>query len=123
MKILVLGASGMLGHKLCQHLSPRFDVLGTVREPDGTLTSSGGNVVTGVDALAISSVESAIANFAPDVVINCIGVVKQAAAAKDPANTLLVNSVFPHQLRQIADALGIRLISISTDCVFTGRRG
>ncbi|HEY5724172.1 MAG TPA: sugar nucleotide-binding protein, partial [Allosphingosinicella sp.] len=59
----------------------------------------------------------------PKVVINCIGVVKQATASRDPLLTLPVNALFPHQLQRLCDLGGIRLVHISTDCVFSGRAG
>ncbi|HEU4870167.1 MAG TPA: SDR family oxidoreductase, partial [Pyrinomonadaceae bacterium] len=60
---------------------------------------------------------------APDVVVNCIGIVKQDEAAKDRYQSIAVNSLFPHQLARACGTRGIRLIHLSTDCVFSGRRG
>jgi dTDP-4-dehydrorhamnose reductase len=57
------------------------------------------------------------------VLVNCIGIVKQAAAAKEPFMSILVNALFPHQLAKLSQEAGIRLIHISTDCVFSGRKG
>jgi dTDP-4-dehydrorhamnose reductase len=59
----------------------------------------------------------------PDVVINCIGVVKQQGAAKDPVTCLNINSLFPHRLGRLCQATRSRLIHVSTDCVFSGRKG
>jgi dTDP-4-dehydrorhamnose reductase len=57
------------------------------------------------------------------VVINCIGVVKQREAAKDPIACITVNALFPHRLAKLCQASGTRLIHFSTDCVFSGARG
>jgi dTDP-4-dehydrorhamnose reductase len=59
----------------------------------------------------------------PVVVVNCIGIVKQAEAAKNPLVSIEVNSLFPHRLARLCCTKGIRLIHISTDCVFSGRKG
>jgi dTDP-4-dehydrorhamnose reductase len=59
----------------------------------------------------------------PDVVINCVGLIKQLATANDPLVVLPVNSMYPHQLAAICEQQGARLVHISTDCVFDGRKG
>jgi len=78
---------------------------------------------TGVSAESFDSVESAVAARDPDVVVNCIGIVKQAAEARDPLVSITVNSLFPHRLAQLCRARGARLIHVSTDCIFSGRDG
>jgi dTDP-4-dehydrorhamnose reductase len=64
-----------------------------------------------------------VAAVRPQVVINCIGIVKQLPAAKDSLQSILVNALFPHRLARLCQAIGARLIHFSTDCVFSGRRG
>jgi dTDP-4-dehydrorhamnose reductase len=127
MKVLVLGATGMLGHKLCQVLRERFETWATVRrEPATWFTTSildGKQIVHGVDATAFDSVASAVVAVRPDVVVNAIGIVKQQPAANDPTVSLAINSHFPHRLSALCQASGVRLIHFSTDCVFSGRRG
>lgn len=127
MKILVLGATGMLGHKLLQELSHRFQVVGTVR---GSLLKFKGHPILKCISLLgdvrvenLESVEQAVFNTRPSVVINCIGIVKQVAAARDPLISIAVNALFPHHLAHICRDAGIRLIHISTDCVFSGHKG
>jgi dTDP-4-dehydrorhamnose reductase len=126
-RVLILGASGMLGHRLWRECSDRFDAFGTIRGrtdtfPDGG-RGDGNRVVGGVLAEDPKSVESAIARTSPQVVANCIGIVKQSNAAKDAAGMVEVNSLFPQRLARICGTRGVRLIHISTDCVFSGRRG
>ncbi len=127
MRILILGATGMLGHKLIQVLSQQFDVYATVRH---STEAFGGHPVIDREGLLgnvgvenFDSVVRAIALSKPQYVINCIGIVKQQLAAKDPLPSISVNALFPHRLAQVCQAAGIRLIHISTDCVFTGRQG
>ena len=59
----------------------------------------------------------------PDVVVNCIGIVKQADAVAEPITTVRVNSLFPHELAALCVRRNVRLIHLTTDCVFSGRRG
>ncbi len=117
----------MLGHKLWQVFHEWFDVHVTLRQslrPDNhygifdTARVQGNVVVQDFD-----SVVRAIAAVQPSVVVNCIGIVKQDAAAKDPLTSIFVNALLPHRLAELCRATGIRLIHISTDCVFSGRKG
>jgi dTDP-4-dehydrorhamnose reductase len=65
----------------------------------------------------------AIAAVKPDVVVNCIGIVKQLDAAHDPVPSISVNALFPHRLAALVQAADARLLHVSTDCVFSGRGG
>ena len=127
MNVLVLGANGMLGHRLIQLLSHRFNVTGTVR--GHARTYSGHHVLSqsallgNVQAENFDSVVNALAIAQPAAVINCVGIVKQLPEAQDALLTIAINALFPHQLAQLCRAAGARLIHISTDCVFSGRRG
>jgi len=127
MNVLVLGANGMLGHKLIQLLSHRFNVTGTVR--GHARTYSGHHVLSqiallgNVQAENFDSVLNALAIARPAAVINCVGIVKQLPEAQDALLTIAVNALFPHQLAQLCRAAGARLIHISTDCVFSGCKG
>ena len=127
MKILVLGATGMLGHKLMQVLSHRFKVTGTVRGP-ATIYADHPvlrqmSLLGDVRVENFDSVVHALATARPVVVINCIGIVKQLPAARDPLLSITINALLPHRLARLCQAADIRLIHISTDCVFSGRQG
>ena len=127
MRILVFGASGMLGHKLIQHLSPHADVWGTVRGSAEPLARYGifdiSHIVDNVDVSDETSVLSTIFETKPEVVLNAVGIVKQLPSAKDVIATLTINSIFPHRLAQLSTDFGFRLLTISTDCVFDGLKG
>ncbi len=128
MTILVLGATGMLGHKLLQVFSQSsLDAMGTVRGSAKTYANhpilGSMNLVGGVRAEDLDSVVHVLAAIRPDAVVNCIGIIKQLPAAKDPLQSIAVNALFPHRLAQLCQAAGVRLIHISTDCVFSGRKG
>ena len=126
-KILILGATGMLGHKLIQILSRDYPVAGTVRgntsAPDQNPVFIGTTLMGNIRADDCESVQAALSQADPDVVINCIGIVKQLPAAQDPLTSIAVNALFPHQLAKICRKKNIRLIHVSTDCVFSGKRG
>lgn len=127
MKILILGATGMLGHKLMQMLSQRYSVTGTIRDDALKLADhplfEEMNIIGNVQADNLLSIQNALETVKPDVIINCIGIVKQLPAAQDPLPSIAINALFPHQLAHICRQKNIRLIHMSTDCVFSGRKG
>lgn len=128
MKILVFGASGMLGNAMFRLLSSCVDhtVIGTARSESAqqffaeTLQPG---LLTGVDVEHPDSIVRVVARVQPDVIINCIGLVKQVADADDPLQAIPLNTMLPHRLAQLCAVGGSRLIHISTDCVFSGEKG
>jgi dTDP-4-dehydrorhamnose reductase len=125
MKALILGGSGMLGHQLGRLLSPRLETSLTLRSLAAIPTHlfQPQQIISGVRAEDFDTVLHAFAKVRPDVVINCIGIVKQQQAAKDPIACLSVNALFPHRLARLCQAASARLIHVSTDCVFSGKKG
>jgi dTDP-4-dehydrorhamnose reductase len=127
MKVLVLGGSGMLGHKLVQRWRDQFDVWSTVRGPFSRYERYGilekTRTVDNLDVQDSQSLAKAIERVSPEIVVNAVGVVKQVPTAKDAVTTIEINSVLPHRLAEICQRIGARLITISTDCVFDGVRG
>lgn len=127
MRVLILGAAGMLGHKLCQQYRNRYETWATVRQSAqqyqhyALLPSE--RLIGGVDASNLQSIIDVIGQVKPDVIINCIGIIKQLKDAKNPITSLTINSLLPHQLYSLAHASGARFIHMSTDCVFSGRKG
>ena len=105
MRILVLGAAGMLGHKLLQRLSQHHDTWGTVRgAPDSAVEIPGfgrERLVGGVRADDLALIRRALDEVTPDAVLNCIGIVKQIDAAKDAITSITINALLPHQLAQL----------------------
>ena len=125
MNVLVLGISGMLGHKLFQLLqATRHTVSGAMRPSKSEFTNYGlldGVIYDGIDIRIPGAIEQVIEASQPDVVVNCIGLIRPVAV--DPSETLSVNSLFPHDLARLAAAHHARLIQISTDGVFSGQHG
>lgn len=130
MEILVLGGTGMLGHKMFPQLRKRFPetyctIRGSIRDAalEHIELFQAGNVCEGVDAADYASLERLLRERQPKVIVNCVGVVKQRREAQKALHSVRVNALLPHQLAETCSAWGGRLIHISTDCVFSGRRG
>ena len=126
MRILVIGGTGMLGHKVWQVFRDRFDVWTTVRTVEGLDRSglfAGDHVIRDVQVERFDTVVRACATANPSVIVNCAGIVKQRKAAADTLSSIAVNALFPHRAAALARAAGARFIHISTDCVFAGTRG
>jgi dTDP-4-dehydrorhamnose reductase len=128
MRVLVLGADGMLGHRLLKTLSTRAEIAGTLREENfveslqSALKLKGLKLFAGVTCEQPQSVKKIFSQFRPEVVINCIGWVKQRTQS-ETLDILRVNAVFPQQLAQWSEELSFRLVQLSTDCVFSGKKG
>ncbi|PBB40620.1 NAD(P)-dependent oxidoreductase [Mesorhizobium sp. WSM3866] len=127
-RLLVLGASGMLGNAVFRFFSgsPDYVVFGSTRTsshhrlfPDETR----GNLVNLADAENHDALTALFSEVRPDVVVNCIGLVKQLASANDPLAAIPINSMFPHRVARLCKIAGARLVHISTDCVFDGADG
>ncbi|GIJ22539.1 dTDP-4-dehydrorhamnose reductase family protein [Micromonospora lutea] len=124
-RVLVLGATGMLGHTLMRELldAPGIEVHGAARGVAGLPPTVAERVTTGVDVLAEGRVGRLLGQVGPDVVVNCVGVIKQRPEVQNAVHTVTVNALFPHQLAEECARRGMRLVHVSTDCVFSGDRG
>lgn len=127
-KVLVLGASGMLGHALLRWFAARegFDVRGTVRSLAAQQLLPAplrGRVTVGIDIEDRESLRTLLERDRPDVIVNCIGLIKQLALSHDQIAAITINSLVPHILARACESSGSRLIHISTDCVFAGSKG
>ena len=126
-RILILGGTGMLGHKLVQGLARRFEVWCTIRQRGESVAKYGifppDRIVANVDVENETHLRLAIEVTEPDIVINAVGIIKQLPTSKDVITTLTVNSILPHRLKQLSVEYGFRLICVSTDCVFLGDKG
>lgn len=130
MRVLVFGVTGMLGHVVWQTLKSEFDVYGTVRQKKDDLlrqcplfVSGRERIIDQIDALAHGAIDGALDLVNPEVVINCIGIIKQLDEANDPLLCISLNALFPHVLAKKCKERNIRMIHISTDCVFSGNTG
>lgn len=127
-RVLVLGATGMLGSTVLRLLakSPKFDVFGSVRSTQSLSlfpSNLAKRLICGVDMDNIDSISSLFQEVRPNVVINCIGLVKQLKDSNNPLASIPINALLPHQLARLCEASGARLVHMSTDCVFSGLKG
>ena len=128
MKILVLGATGMLGSAMVRLLgsSDDHEVMAATRAPgaqDRFPKDLRARFFSHVDAENPDSLAGLFASAKPDVVVNCVGLVKQLDNAKDVMAAIPLNTLLPHRLLALCESGGARLIHVSTDCVFSGRTG
>lgn len=128
MKILVVGASGMIGSTMLRVMYEKYpsSVIGTVRDPSiGRFFDPdvGAHLISGVDVEDHDSLVRVLGDVRPDVVINCAGLTKHKPGAEDPLISLPINTLMPHKLSRLCALMGARFIHISTDCVFSGKRG
>lgn len=128
MKVLVFGASGMIGSAMFRVLSEKneWEVWGTLRStalkrffPE-TLA---GKLIPDVDVERHDALVRVFAQVRPDVVVNCVGLTKHHREAEDPLLAIPLNALLPHRLADLCAATGSRLVHVSTDCVFSGTRG
>lgn len=117
MKFLVLGCNGMAGHTISLYLKERgHEVLGFDRTTSALVDSVAG------DARDTDALRDLIGNGRFDSVINCIGILNQFAEQNKALATFL-NAYLPHFLAEVTDGTDTQVIHMSTDCVFSGRRG
>lgn len=124
-RVLVLGATGMLGHQAIRVLASDFDVWGACRDPHSLpdLGVPPQKLLGGLDATAPGSAATLIERVRPNVVFNAAGIVKQRDEAKSAVPSIAVNSLWPHAVADACEAYEARLVHVSTDCVFSGSRG
>ena len=127
-RVLILGASGMLGNAMLRLFSesPGYQVYGSVRSNVALhflAKDLPSNVVTGVDVENFDHLLRLFADVDPDVVINCVGLVKQLASAADPLSAIPINALLPHRLARLCEVAEARLVHMSTDCIFSGAKG
>jgi dTDP-4-dehydrorhamnose reductase len=126
--VLVLGATGMLGNTVlrCLAASGGYRVVGSARS-DRLLRylppALRDRIILGTDVEDVDNLVKLIEQVRPDILINCVGLVKQRSEATDPLSAIPINSVLPHRLAKLCSIASARLIHISTDCVFDGKKG
>ena len=128
MKIMVFGASGMIGSAMFRTLSAKtgWQVWGTLRSADLKRffpEDQRDRLAAGVDMEKNDALVRLFARVQPDVVVNCIGLTKHHKEADDPLLALPLNALLPHRMADLCAVAGARLIHVSTDCVFAGTKG
>ena len=118
-KILVLGANGMLGHTVIEHLArePRFSV-------EGTQSEQGGKWLYFNALNESEDLKRILSKGKFDYCINGIGITKNKIDEADSvlvARAIRINALFPHELSSLAARNGTKVIQISSDGVFSGQ--
>ncbi len=120
----------MLGHKAFEllNLNDKYEVFGTLRNENDIKkyfieSKNSRNIFSGIDALNLNTVLALIDKLSPDLILNCIGIIKQLKQSHNALLSIEVNSLFPHKLAAHLEGSKTRLIHISTDCVFSGEKG
>lgn len=117
-RVLILGSTGMLGHQVFFNLEKHgefelFDLSFRNKLREETIIC---------DVTDFNKLEGVIKEIAPEVIINCIGILIKGSN-QNPKNSILINAYFPHWLTGVADEIESKVIHISTDCVFSGKKG
>jgi dTDP-4-dehydrorhamnose reductase len=118
----------MLGNAMIKILSENDDwqVFGTTRSESAKRLFTheiAARLIFNVDVEQPDSLIKVFSRIRPDVVVNCVGLVKQLAEADDPLHAIPINTLLPHRLARLCELSDTRLVHISTDCVFNGEKG
>lgn len=128
MRILILGASGLIGSILFKTLykEENLSVYGSLRSNDLLKYFSldqYNNLLVDVEALDFLSVKNVVNQCKPDVIINCIGLTKHISDGSNFLKSIELNALFPHRLAELSESINAKFIHISTDCIFSGDKG
>jgi dTDP-4-dehydrorhamnose reductase len=128
MKVLVIGASGMIGSTVLRVLSEKkdWDVFGSVRDQRVMrffTPNVAEHLLFGVDVENSDSLIRVFDSIRPEIVINCAGITKHKLLAEDPLAFVPINTLMPHKLAGLCKLTDARLIHVSSDCVFSGTKG
>ncbi len=116
-KVVVIGASGMLGHVLCEYLDNlNYDVYGFSR------TKNTKYIKEELDFKNFTLLEEKIKKIMPNYIINCAGILVKKSN-DDILEAIMINSYLPNFLDRLAKELSSFFITVSTDCVFSGKAG
>lgn len=109
-KIVVIGSTGMLGYAVTEYFTRKnYEVLPIGRNEFDIAKEP------------VDNLKKFISNA--EAVINCAGVIKPRIAANTIEDVLKINSIFPRNLANMCDKLGVKCFHITTDCVYTGNKG
>ena len=128
MRVVILGATGMLGHKMWQFLRDRYpETYATIRSrdaiPQGCDLFDDRRLIDDVDATDLARLTAVLERLRPQVLINCVAVTTRRKASEGAIPSITLNALLPHQLARWGAAHKARVIHFSTDCVFSGKTG
>ena len=122
--ILIIGSNGMLGHMLFNYFSAKdgFETIGLARKSVNGFKNKK-NIIKEENLTNPDIIYSLIDKLRPNLVINCVGMIKQNPNISNIEESFYINSFFPKILSQICKLKKVRFITFSTDCVFSGKKG
>ena len=128
MKVIILGSTGMIGSAILFTLSKNkyLNVYGCSSKnnlPDNLIKNTDNLFLKGFNLENYSSLENIVKKNKPNIIINCAGIVKQSSKALDYQKMINLNSIIPHQLNALSQKYKFKIIHVSTDCVFSGKKG
>ncbi len=127
MKILVLGCNGMLGHQFAKYFTAKYEVYGLLHHQyigsniEDIINEN--NVVQNIDLTDFNRMEAILNDIRPDIILNAVGVIKQRDVKTSPVKYIEINSLLPHKIAILAAKINSKFIHMSTDCVFSGKKG
>ena len=127
-KIIILGVNGMLGNNLFKYFNSKkeFNTIGILRDKERIKLNdyflNKKNIFI-IKNIFNNDLKETFISFNADIIINCIGIIKQNPESLNPYNSISINSLFPHYLNDLCKEINAKLIHISTDCVFSGSKG
>lgn len=124
MRILILGANGMLGSQICSVFSnTNFQIYATTKN-DNIFEYKNIKLIKNINVRKTSKIIKLIKKVRPKVVINCTGFIKQKQKSKKQTNNMyFLNGAFPVFLDNLSVKYQFHHIHFSTDCVFDGKLG
>ena len=127
-KLLIIGVGGMLGNALFRYFDERtntrtFGLLRNKKKILNFFNKFNSEKIIEKDFLDLDNLNQILSDLSPNIIFNCIGIVKQNPLSNDPLSSIRVNSIFPHLLNKLSLKFNFRLIHFSTDCVFSGLQG
>ena len=126
LNVLVLGSSGMLGHVFSDYFKNKFQLHGTLKNSLKTyrnLSSTKINYFDNFDVLEENLSEKIIDDCKPHFIVNCIGITKQIANQSNKESINFINGEYPKIIEKLCKQKKTKLIQLSTDCVFSGKKG
>lgn len=117
-KVLLIGGRGMAGHMINNYLEKtgKYEIVNTC------LNEKLNEKSILLDVRNKDKLEGIIDAVKPEIIINCVGILTKQAN-ENPKLAIEVNSYFPHFLEELGKEKGFKTIHLSTDCVFSGKKG
>jgi len=122
-KILILGVDGMIGHKIAQVLAFNNEVTGTSRKQISSTDLGITNATIIYKDFIIDKSLDFISEIMPDVIINCVGITTRRINESNIDDLSFINSTLPKLINDWSIGNSIKMIHMSTDCVFSGKSG